>query len=1372
MGSQVEKTDQNGLRQADNSRRILQGQLPERDDSTDNLLLCHEWDNTVRWQAGERLHHLFESRVDQLLQEGDCHLAVDGEAGQWTYQQLDERANQLARFLLLQGFRAGDVIGLLFDKSVHSYLSMLAVLKINAAYVPLDPAFPEDRIAYIVEDAGIKGILSLAVYTSLTKESHVPVICLDTVARQIDPLSGQRLDVTEAGQPVSELCYIIYTSGSTGRPKGVPIHQASICNFVRVAAEVYGYRQTDRVYQGLTIAFDFAVEEIWVPLVVGATLLPNATGSSLLGSDLAHFLQENKATAMCCVPTLLATIEEALPDLQLLIVSGEACPQDLVMRWAIPGRTILNAYGPTETTVTATVARLEPGKAVTIGKPLPTYSVMILEPGTEHVLPWGEEGEIAIAGVGVAQGYLKRDEQTKKAFINDFLALKNNPSGRIYRTGDLGVINADGDIEYRGRIDLQVKIRGYRIELAEIESVILGVEGVAQAVVDTFELQPGVKELVAYYTLKKDVGVLPQDTLTRFVRDVLPDYMVPSYYEQLDSLPLMTSDKVDRKALPQPSGKRMNAGGRVVAAQTATEAAVAQALAHLLALEQVSVEDDFFADLGVSSLLMARYCTAIRQRLPWADISMRDVYRYPNVRKLSAYLDTTSNSEMPDVKHTGHYSATWHTPSTMAYYLCGTLQLVSYLWFLFLAIEVALWAGAWIAEAGNPAAIYLRLASFLAASFFGWTGLAILAKWTIIGRWKQEKIPIWSLRYYRFWLLKQIVQINPMALFKGYPLYNVYLRLMGAHIGKNVVLECHVSAVCADLLSIGDNTICRNDALLVPYKAVSNRIYTGPVILGNNVIVGEGSVVDIHTRMEDNTQLGHASCLCEGQVVPQGKHYHGNPAEETTIDFASDVNAQNPLQVTALRRFIYSLGQLLNVFLGTVPLLITGLFVLAMSIAPEARLLTQEWLLHVLGISALVFVGVFFLSLFMNTVVAGILNRFLKVDRDYILYGVHFWLFKLLQRLGHSSSFTLLFGDSSYIVHYMKLVGYRLSQVIQTGSNFGLEHKHDNPYLCQFGSGTMISDGFFMLNLHESSHTFHLAHAMVGNDNFVGNNVYYPPNGKTGNNCLIATKAMVPIAGDIREDVGLLGSPCFEIPRTTGRDPSIAPASRSPHRLTGLKQKNRHNLMTILLFLASGFLYLFSTLLIIFGVVQAVELGAWERLGIVSVFLLFSIVYFIVLERAAFNFGRMQPITVSIYDKRYWQVERLWKFSESFLRKLWPGTPFRNIISRLLGIKLGKIVFDDGLYVSEKTLVEIGDYCNFNTNCVLQSHSLEEGIYKSDSIQVGDHCSIESKAFVHYGVKLGNGVVVKADSFVMKGEYLPDRSVWGGNPAKKYGVSH
>ncbi|MGH3898025.1 MAG: amino acid adenylation domain-containing protein, partial [Pseudonocardiaceae bacterium] len=415
----------------------LSGPVSCLDTPADHVVMCEGYEQTIRWQSGERLDHLFEDRCDRIGNNGwRGQLAADAGGIVLTYDQLDARANQLARYLLARGVWPGDRIGLLFDHAVHSYVGMLAVLKINAVYVPLDVGFPPDRVSYIVGDAGVRMVLSLSHVRALVpglEDFGAEVVFVDEVADLVAQHDVHRLTDVERSDPVDELCYIIYTSGSTGRPKGVAVEHASICNFVRVAVEVYGIGPGDRVYQGMTVAFDFSVEEIWVPLMAGATLVPKPSGSSLLGGELREFLQDNQVTALCCVPTLLATLNEDLPGLRFLLVSGEACPQDLITRWYRPRRRFLNVYGPTEATVTATWTLVHPDRPVTIGVPLPTYSAVILDPGGQpRTLPPGEVGEIGIAGIGLARGYLNRDDLTDRAFIRDFVGIDNNPSGRIY----------------------------------------------------------------------------------------------------------------------------------------------------------------------------------------------------------------------------------------------------------------------------------------------------------------------------------------------------------------------------------------------------------------------------------------------------------------------------------------------------------------------------------------------------------------------------------------------------------------------------------------------------------------------------------------------------------------------------------------------------------------------------------------------------------------------------------------------------------------------------------------------------------------------------------------------------------------------------
>jgi amino acid adenylation domain-containing protein len=466
------------------------GSLDERHGSSD-VLVDARFDQRVRWSPGERLDHLFERKVDELQHSGQSHrLAVDAGEGALTYAELEERANRLARHLTRCGVRSGDRVGLLSDHPLDGYTGMLATLKLNATYVPLTPGFPVDRIAYICRDAGVSTVLTRSLHVETLDAVAATVVVMDAEATAIAAQPSHRLGPEERGLPVDELAYAIYTSGMTGRPKGVAIEHASICNFVQVAAEVYGITNEDRVYQGMTIAFDFSVEEIWVPWMAGATVVPKPQGAALIGQDLHDFLVDRRITGLCCVPTLLATLEDDLPDLRFLLVSGEPCPQDLITRWHRPDLRFVNAYGPPEATVTATWTTLAPFRRVTIGKPLPTYSVVILEPGSCHVVARGGVGEICIGGIGLAAGYLNRPDLTEKAFIDDSIALPNNPSGKIYRTGDLGRIDADGNIEYLGRIDDRAAVRGFRIELTEIESVQMLHTGIATAIVQTSHRQP------------------------------------------------------------------------------------------------------------------------------------------------------------------------------------------------------------------------------------------------------------------------------------------------------------------------------------------------------------------------------------------------------------------------------------------------------------------------------------------------------------------------------------------------------------------------------------------------------------------------------------------------------------------------------------------------------------------------------------------------------------------------------------------------------------------------------------------------------------------------------------------------------------------
>ncbi|WP_445183435.1 Pls/PosA family non-ribosomal peptide synthetase [Pseudonocardia sp. Cha107L01] len=1340
--------------------------------SGEELVLVADGDaQGSRTRHGERLDHLFEERCDYIRRYGrGRHLAVDCDELVMTYGELDHSANQLARYLRMRGAKPGDRIALLFDEPAPSYLAMLAVLKISAAYVPLDVGFPADRLAYIVEDAHVKIVLSM---------SHVPgrvqgidditgngaeMIFIDEMAPLVAEMDSRRLIDAERGFHIDQLAYIVYTSGSTGRPKGVAVDHPSICNFVRVAAQVYGIRWQDRVYQGLTIAFDFSFEEIWVPWICGATLVPKPPGASLLGAELHEFLTSRQVTAMCCVPTLLATIEEDLPQLRFLLVSGEACPQDLITRWHKPGRRFLNVYGPTEATVTATWTEVHPGKAVTIGVPLPTYSIVILDPEDLYrALPRGEVGEIGIAGIGLARGYLNRDDLTDRAFIPDFLDIPANPSGRIYRTGDLGRVNSDGEIEYLGRIDLQVKIRGYRIELTEIESVLLQVPGIAAAVVDTYSPDSETTELVGYYSLRTDTEHLDAEVIYARLRERLPSYMVPAYLEHLDAIPMTPQDKADRKNLPPPRQRTRTAHGAHVSPASDTERALALTLAQTLGVDDVSVVANFFEDFGANSLLMAQFSAQVRTLGILGRMSMRDIYLNPTIRQLAAAL-----CDVDAVKTEASAAPTTSARrgNSAEYVWCGAMQLLLFLAAMYLGALLLDTGYGWISVAVGLANTCARAAMFSLETYLALCLLPIVAKWLLVGAWQPQEIRIWSSDYLRFWLVKVLIQTSPWALFAGSPLFVFYLRALGAKIGRGVTIHSRNIPVATDLITIGDGALIRKDCFYTGYRATSGAIQLGPVTLGCQAVVGEKTVLDIGTWMGDGAVLGHSSALQTGQAIPAGHTWHGCPAEPATTEYRT----VPPARCSSLRKLAYSVLQLLGLLLpGTAVMALVG--VAGPSIPMLNTLLNLDvtvptspnFYLFVLVATMLLFLGGLVIGLGFIMVVPRLLHLFMTPDKVYPLYGFHHLVQQAVTGITNSTFFMDLFGDTSAVVHYLRALGYGLSRVVQCGSNFGATLQHDSPYLTSVGTGTMISDSLSIMNADYSATSFRVSQVRIGERNFLGNNIALPSQARIGDNVLLASNVMIPIDGPIRENVGLLGSPPFEIPRSTEHDSDFDFLDAPDEIRRRLWAKNRHNTVTAILFLTVRWLQLFTATLI--GALAAACEATYGALALAAAAVLMTVgnlLIGVLVERAAWGFRRLRPQFCSIYEPYFWRHERLWKLLAT---PPFNGTPFKNILWRLLGVRMGRRVFDDGCAIPEKTLVSIGDDAVLNAGSVIQCHSLEDGAFKSGYTTLGAATTLGIESFVHYGVTMGEGALLDAHAFLMKGEEVGPYESWQGNPA-------
>ncbi|MBK3540764.1 peptide synthetase, partial [Streptomyces sp. MBT67] len=470
-----------------------------------------------------------------------------------------------------------------------------------------------------------------------------------------------------------------------------------------------------------------------------------------------------------------------------------------------------------------------------------------------------------------------------------------------------------------------------------------------------------------------------------------------------------------------------------------------------------------------------------------------------------------------------------------------------------------------------------------------------------------------------------------------------------------------------------------------------------------------------------------------------------------------------------------SLLQLLTALLLYLPLAVGGVGILlaqAPQLAAFARpgptaLTTWVFYTEAFAASVVLFFGAIPLGLLLVTLVPRLLGRTLTPGRAYPLFGFHHGVQRTIELVSNRKFLNRLFGDSSAIVHYLRHLGYDLSRVHQTGSNFGTEVKHEIPTLSTVGSGTMVADGLSIINTDYSSTSFRVSRTSIGPRNFLGNRIAYPPQGRTGDNCLLATKVMVPVDGPVREDVGLLGSPSFEIPRSVLRDSSFDRLKAADELRRLLPRKNRHNAATMGWYLLVRWLHFFLITLL---VAVAAELhGPYGvfAIALVNVLVLaFSAGYFVLVERAFTARTPLVPLFCSIYDIRFWRHERYWKApSESYLR-IFNGTPFKNVIWRLLGVRIGRRVFDDGCFLTERAMAAIGDHCTLNNGAVVQCHSQEDGTFKSDRTAIGARCTLGVGAFVHYGVTIGDGAELAPDSFLMKGEVVPENARWGGNPAR------
>ncbi|WP_234783639.1 non-ribosomal peptide synthetase, partial [Mycolicibacterium celeriflavum] len=562
-----------------------------------------------------------EAFAAQVARTPDA-VAISFGNGSWSYRELDESANRLAHLLATHGAGPGECVALLFTRSADAIISMLAVLKTGAAYVPIDPALPAARVALMVADAAPIAALTTTALADQLDGSGLLVI---DVGDTEDPALITQPSTALPAPAADDLAYVIYTSGTTGVPKGVAVTHGNVTQlFDSLDANLASGPGT--VWsQWHSLSFDVSVWEIFGALLHGGRLA--VVPEEVVGSpdDLHALLIAQKVSVLSQTPSAVGMLSPQGLESAALVVAGEACPAEVVDHWALPGRVLINAYGPTETTVyAAKSAPLSAGSGAPIGSPVPGAALFVLD-GWLRPVPAGSVGELYVAGRGVACGYVRRGALTASRFV----ACPFGEAGaRMYRTGDLVCWGADGQLQYLGRADEQVKIRGYRIELGEVQAALAAVDGVEQAVVVAREDRPGDKRLVGYVT-----GAADPAEVRSALSERLPAYMVPAAVVVLDALPLTVSGKLDRRALPAPEYHGVD---RYRAPANHVEEMLADIYARVLGVERVGVDDPFF-ELGGDSLLAMRVVAAINTSLD-ADLSVRAVFESPTIAELASRI--------------------------------------------------------------------------------------------------------------------------------------------------------------------------------------------------------------------------------------------------------------------------------------------------------------------------------------------------------------------------------------------------------------------------------------------------------------------------------------------------------------------------------------------------------------------------------------------------------------------------------------------------------------------------------------------------------------------------------------------------------------